>query len=204
MFLLSANNFVFDLSFNRSYASVSVNEKEDKKIYQYLGGMYGFLLNMGYSFNLGSSKRFWEWDFLSIAGGVNKAYIVDESFWRDMHAVPTNKLTHKNNAIGIDVTILQSKIGGYIADNVAVYGIFSPVTFLAANVEGQCSNIPNFGLTIGAGVRFYFHKHWGVQAEWSCVQSWYAGEWRKNPPKLSDFASKLAMNRFSIGICART
>ena len=236
MFLLSANHFVFDLSFSVTYASITYEEKDakedciainrmNKKEYlgyttytcvqgpgyenfiinrlpnSFLGTMKGFVVNIGYSFNLGSPKRFFEWDFLHFAGGIEREYF---KFFKEPykgHSGPRSFLNFKNHAIGMDTTFMQFKIGGYVLDQLCFYGIITPCTFIMGNIEGACAGSFNLGFTIGAGMRYFFHKHWGIQTEWSFVKA-YAVNSRG---KFEDpFSSNLAMNRFSIGICART
>ena len=165
--------------------------------------MKGVLINIGYSLNLGSPKRFFEWDFLHFAGGIEREYF---KFFKAPYRGHSNQRAFSNfksHAIGMDVTFMQSKIGGFVSDNVCFYGIATPCTFIFGNVEGACAGIVNIGFTIGAGMRYFFHKNWGIQTEWSFVKSWYA---YGNMPDdyVQSFSDKLAMNRFSIGICART
>jgi opacity protein-like surface antigen len=59
-----------------------------------------------------------------------------------------------------------------------------------------------FGFTLGAGGRWYFYKNLGLQIEWSFVKSYYAKDWRNRGIEY-DYHTKLSINRFSLGLCAK-
>jgi hypothetical protein len=123
--------FICDISFSHAYNFISTIENSNS-ISKNLGTMNGFGINIGSLFEI-YPGYFVEWDFFNVYCGIGANYF--ESF-HVVHAEPEK--IFKSSTIGMDATVTQCKFGKYIADNITLYGIFSPFTILMANVEGQC------------------------------------------------------------------
>ena len=226
MFFLIADHFSFDVSCLSSTATLE-DEKKPKEggsekppfitANSFLGHMKGVLINIGYvrhfqsfkhffrqSFQE-SSQKFLEWDFFHLAGGLGAKYFGAAA--RNTQALTVsqynqNHLTYKNHAKGVEFTFSQVKLGGFVSDKISFYGVFSPMTFMTGEVEGAFGTY-NLGLIAGVGMQYFFHKRWGIQSELTVTKAYFSNISPELVELESTFVSKLAFQRFSIGLCYR-
>lgn len=196
-FILTAHSFSFSVLGNVSKGFIKAKDLENEGK---PGWMLGLGLEMGYRFDL-KNQYFVEWNFLSLHGSVNGSYFDPKNGFSTstMHPIEGVSRAGLKGGISGDISITQLQIGKFVTPMWSVYGIVDPLKVFAANISATCSNIPNLGVGVGLGTRYWISKYCALSAETRFYKSYAALEYRKDVSR-GKFESKLSIFRVLLGM----